>query len=101
MASPVSQPRPAAVAAVLARSSTWTSARRKSDGRPFFIVQGNCPGATYYTDSSICTCPDARERQRLCKHSLAVRHSLLADLDAADRTHVLELLGLELAAIAT
>jgi hypothetical protein len=67
-----SVPRPAAVAAVLAQASTWTHATRKSDGREFWIIQGNRPGAVYYADAAACTCPDARSRARVCKHSLAV-----------------------------
>ncbi len=73
MAQTVSQPRPAAIAAVLAKASTWTAARRKSDGREFWIIQGNRPGAVYYADATACTCPDARERGRVCKHSLAIQ----------------------------
>lgn len=76
MAQTVSQPRPAAVAAVLARSHKWTAARRKSDGRSFFYVPGDTLGAMYMADATGCTCPDARERQRVCKHSLAVAQYL-------------------------
>jgi hypothetical protein len=65
-------PRPAAVAAVLARASTWTHGRRKADGREFYIVPGSQAGTVYYADPTCCTCPDARNRGRLCKHSLAV-----------------------------
>jgi hypothetical protein len=65
-------PRPAAVAAVLARASQWTHARRKSDGRPFWFVPGNTPGAVYMADPTNCTCPSAQNRPGPCKHSLAV-----------------------------
>jgi len=63
--------RPAAVAAVLAKSAQWVSARRKLDGRPFFFVPGS-KGAVYMADATCCTCPDAANRARACKHSLAV-----------------------------
>jgi hypothetical protein len=71
-----SAPRPAAIAAVLANASKWTHATRKSDGREFWIISGSRPGVVYYTDSRNCTCPDANERQRVCKHSLAVAKHL-------------------------
>jgi hypothetical protein len=45
--------------------------RRKLDGKPFYIVPGSKPGATYYTASGGCTCPSFRHRGS-CKHSLAV-----------------------------
>lgn len=68
----VSPPRPAAVAAVLAKASSWTHGRRKSDGRELWFIPGSRPGVVYMADARNCTCPDANERQRRCKHSLAV-----------------------------
>lgn len=74
MARTVSQPRPAAVAAVLATAPTWVSARRKSDGKPFFFVPGSKPGAVYMTAEDGCTCPAARNAaDGRCKHQEAVR----------------------------
>lgn len=73
MAQTVSQPRPAAIAAVLAQSATWTSARRKSDGKSFFYIQGSTAGAVYMTAEDGCTCPAARNsRTGICKHQVAV-----------------------------
>jgi len=66
-------PRPAAVAAVLARSSQWTSARRKSDGRAFFYIPGSTAGAVYMADAQNCTCPAAQRYSGPCKHSMAIR----------------------------
>jgi hypothetical protein len=68
---PPTCPRPAAVADVLARSSRWVRGTRKSDGLPFFSIPGS-NGHVYLTTAEHCTCPDANERQRICKHSLAV-----------------------------
>lgn len=65
-------PKPEAVAAVLANASKWVSARRKSDGRPFFFVQGS-KGETYMADAQACTCPAARRYSGPCKHSVAIR----------------------------
>lgn len=74
MALSVSQPRPAAVAAVLAQRSRWTAARRKSDGKPFFFVPGSTVGAVYMTAVDGCTCPAAQKgRTGDCKHQEAVR----------------------------
>ena len=67
-------PRPAAVSAVLARSHEWVSARRKSDGKPFFFIPGSVPGAVYMTAVDGCTCPAARHSATgTCKHQVAVR----------------------------
>ncbi len=52
----------------LADPTRWTQARRKSDGRPFFIVQGR--SGVYYTTPDACTCP-GWQRRHLCSHSLA------------------------------
>src|SRR4051794_27171822 len=73
-------PRPAAVAAVLAQAHTWTSARRKSDGKPFFFIQGSTPGAVYMTAVDGCTCPAAQKSKTGdCKHQEAVhQHSVIA-----------------------
>jgi len=68
--------RPAAVASVLARSAQWTSTRRKSDGKPFYYIQGNTPGSVYMTDATGCTCSSAQNRPGPCKHSLAVAEYL-------------------------
>jgi hypothetical protein len=68
----VTVPRPGAVAAVLAQSARWTHGTRRSDGREFWFIPGSKPGAVYMADPTDCTCPDARERGRTCKHSLAV-----------------------------
>ncbi len=38
---------------LLADPSRWTSARRKSDGRRFWIVRGR--SGTYYCDATACT----------------------------------------------
>ena len=60
----------AGAAQLLAEPARWTAARRKADGRPFFIVRGRT--STYYTaaDGAGCTCPGYR-RRGLCSHSLA------------------------------
>ena len=69
----VAPPRPAAVSAVLARSKEWISARRKSDGKPFFFVPGSA-GAVYMTAIDGCTCPAAQHSLTGdCKHQAAVR----------------------------
>jgi hypothetical protein len=73
MATTVSQPRPAAVQAVLNRSHQWVSARRKIDGQPFYIIAGHVGGAVYYTSDQACTCPSAQNRSGPCKHVAAVR----------------------------
>jgi hypothetical protein len=57
---------------VLAQAHRWVRGYRKRDGRPFFSIPGSKPGVVYMADATACTCPDARERQRVCKHSLAV-----------------------------
>ena len=58
----------AAAEQLLAEPSRWTSARRKADGRRFWIVAGRT--GTYYTAADACTCRGFRERG-LCSHSLA------------------------------
>ena len=72
MAQAVSQPRPAAVAAVLNKAHTWVSARRKVDGTAFFYIQGTA-GAVYMTSTIGCTCPAAQHYSGPCKHQLAVQ----------------------------
>ena len=62
----------ARIAAVLAQSARWTSARRKRDGKPFFYVPGSTDGAVYMTAEDGCTCPAAQRYAGPCKHSLAV-----------------------------
>jgi predicted nucleic acid-binding Zn finger protein len=66
-------PRPAAVAAVLNKSSKWVSARRKIDGTRFFFIPGHTNGAVYMTSDQACTCPAAQHRSGPCKHVAAVR----------------------------
>jgi len=87
MAQVVSQPRPAAVAAVLARSSQWTSARRKSDGRPFYFVPSTTSDAVYMADSTGCTCPSAQNRAGVCKHSAAVAQRQAAPSPAPTKSY--------------
>lgn len=66
-------PRPAAVAAVLAKANTWTAARRKSDGKSFFYIAGS-NGSVHMTAQDGCTCPAARNsRTGDCKHQQAVK----------------------------
>ena len=56
---------------LLAEPARWTAARRKSDGRPFWIVKGRT--GVYYTarGGDACTCK-GWQRRHLCSHSLAV-----------------------------
>ncbi len=71
MATPLAEPTPSmqAGAAVLLDDPTrWTHARRKADGREFWIVKGRT--GVYYTRPDACTCP-AWQRRHLCSHSLA------------------------------
>jgi SWIM zinc finger len=84
---PLTTPRPAAVADVLARSSRWVRGTRKSDGRPFFVIPSSRGSTVYYADRSACTCPDARERGRICKHSLAVQQFQARQDPLTDVTH--------------
>ena len=58
----------AAAEALLAEPSRWTSARRKSDGKPFSIVRGRT--GVYFTTPDACTCPGFT-RRGICSHSLA------------------------------
>ncbi len=53
---------------LLAEPTRWTAARRKADGKPFFIVRGRT--GVYYTRPDACTCP-GWQRRHLCSHSLA------------------------------
>src|SRR4051794_40771049 len=64
--------RPAAVQACLHGSDRWIRGHRHSDGLPFFAIPSSTGERIYYTTSTNCTCPDANQRQRVCKHSLAV-----------------------------
>ena len=84
MAQVVSQPRPAAIAAVLARSHQWTSARRKSDGRPFYFVPSTTSDAVYMTATDGCTCPAAQRFSGPCKHSVAVAQYLARRAQKSD-----------------
>ncbi len=53
---------------LLAEPARWTHARRKRDGREFWIVRGRT--GTYYTAPDACTCPGFT-RRGICSHSLA------------------------------
>src|SRR3954451_113445 len=64
--------RPAAILACLNGAAGWTRGRCNSDGLPFFAIPSSTGEHIYYTTSTNCTCPDANQRQRVCKHSLAV-----------------------------
>ena len=67
----IAEPTPSmqAGAAVLLEDPTrWTRARRKADGREFWIVRGRT--GVYYTRHDACTCP-GWQRRHLCSHSLA------------------------------
>ena len=67
----IAEPTPAMQAGaeqLLADPTRWTAARRKADGRAFWIVRGRT--GTYYTTSDACTCP-GWQRRHLCSHSLA------------------------------
>ncbi len=55
--------------ALLADPTRWTAARRKVDGRRFWIVRGR--SSTYYADATACTCPSGRHRG-VCSHQVAV-----------------------------
>ena len=57
--------------AILATAATWTKGHTK-DGRSFFSIPSSS-GHIYWTDSRECTCSDFLNRQRTCKHILAVR----------------------------
>ena len=64
-------PTPAMLAGAemfLAEPERWTHARRKSDGREFWIIRGR--HGTYYVRPDACTCP-GWQRRHLCSHSLA------------------------------
>jgi len=87
MAQTVSQPRPAAIAAVLAKASTWTHGTRKVDGREFWIIAGSLPGTVYYADATNCTCPSAQNRAGVCKHSEAIRQHQAPPAQPARRTY--------------
>jgi len=58
----------AGAAQLLAEPARWPHARRKADGREFWIVRGRT--GTYYTAANGCTCPGFT-RRGLCSHSLA------------------------------
>ena len=53
---------------LLAEPGRWTSARRKRDGRRFWIIQGRTN--VYYADAMNCTCKGFTVRG-ICSHSLA------------------------------
>ena len=69
-------PRSVRALALLPRVRTWTTGRRKSDGRPFLIAPASKTGAVYFVDArgAECTCPDRQTRRvDACKHMLAAR----------------------------
>lgn len=67
---------------IVAPPSTWASARRKSDGKPFFYIPGTKPGAVYMTAHDGCTCPAAQHsKSGDCKHQRAVRDFIGAPLE--------------------
>jgi hypothetical protein len=71
MATAIVAPTPAmqaGAAQLLAEPARWTAARRKADGREFWIVRGRT--GTYYTAANGCTCP-GYTRRGICSHSLA------------------------------
>jgi predicted nucleic acid-binding Zn finger protein len=53
---------------LLASPERWMQARRKADGREFWIVRGRT--STYFTRHDACTCPGFT-RRGICSHSLA------------------------------
>jgi hypothetical protein len=56
------------------RPETWTRARRKSDGKPFFFIPSASGAAVYMAAEDGCTCPAAQHsRTGDCKHQAAVR----------------------------
>ena len=58
MAATIVAPTPAMQAGaeqLLSDPSRWTHARRKADGREFWIVRGR--SGVYYTSAGACTCP--------------------------------------------
>ena len=64
---------------MVAPPTTWTPARRKSDGKRFFFVPGSKPGAVYMTAVDGCTCLAAQHsRTGDCKHQAAVRQYTVA-----------------------
>ncbi len=71
MAQAIVQPTPSMQAGaeqLLSEPARWTHARRKRDGREFWIVRGRT--GTYYTAADACTCPGFA-RRGICSHSLA------------------------------
>ncbi len=71
MSTTLAEPTPsmqAGAAVLLEDPSRWTHARRKADGREFWIVKGRTN--TYYVRPDACTCP-GWQRRHLCSHSLA------------------------------
>ena len=58
----------AGAAGLLEDPSRWTHARRKADGREFWIVTGRT--GVYFTRHDACTCKGFC-RRGICSHSLA------------------------------
>ena len=74
MATTIATPTPSMQAGadqLLADPTRWTSARRKADNKPFFIVAGRT--GSYYVTPDACTCRGFRERG-ICSHSLAATY---------------------------
>ena len=70
---------------LLSDPSRWTAARRKSDGRRFWIVAGK--SGVYYCDATACTCPSGRHRG-CCSHQVA---ATMLECRAAARLNPCEL----------
>ena len=71
MATTIATPTPSMQAGadqLLSDPTRWIAARRKSDGRRFWIIRGR--SGAYYTDATACTCPSARHRG-ICSHQVA------------------------------
>jgi predicted nucleic acid-binding Zn finger protein len=61
----------AGAAVLLDDPTRWTHARRRADGREFWIVRGRT--STYYVRHDGCTCPGFA-RRGICSHSLAATY---------------------------
>ena len=60
----------AAAEQLLAEPARWTAARRKIDGRPFFIIRGK--SGVYYCDATACTCRGFAYRG-CCSYAIAAK----------------------------
>ena len=61
----------AGTAVLLDDPTRWTHARRRANGREFWIVRGRT--ATYYVRPDACTCPGFT-RRGICSQSLAATY---------------------------